>query len=356
MKFDSTETTSKQPIEEKKVKCVIWDLDNTCWTGVLLEDRDVVLRPEIASVVGALDSRGILQSVASRNDHDHAYERLTAFGIADYFLYPQINLQPKSVSVRHIAEALGIGTDSIMFVDDDVYEREEVAFSVPGVRTLDARRAPEMLDLPELIPKFVTDEAMKRRELYRSDMVRKGEEASFQGTSEEFLASLGMVMNIRRANLSDLRRAEELTVRTSQLNATGEIYSYDDLDRLRTSPTHLLLIADLNDRFGAYGAIGLALVELHERAWELRLFLMSCRVISRGVGNVMLEHIIGCAHREGKTVKARFAPTDRNRMMYITYKFAGFEEIGSEHGITLLELKEGAARVGEVPIRVVSDL
>ena len=115
-----------------------------------------------------------------------------------------------------------------------------------------------------------------------SDERRQEAEREFTGTNEEFLAKLEMDFTISPVDDDDLKRAEELTVRTHQLNTTGYTYSYDELDELRHSPDHLLLIAGLDDIFGSYGKIGLGVVELGSEAWTIKLLLMSCRVISRG--------------------------------------------------------------------------
>ena len=145
----------------------------------------------------------------------------------------------------------------------------------------------------------------------------------------------------------DLARAEELTVRTHQLNTTGYTYSYDELDELRHSPNHLLLIAGLDDIFGSYGKIGLCVVELGLQAWTIKLLLMSCRVISRGVGAVLLTQIMKLAKKAGVRLRAEFVSNDRNRMMYITYKFAGFREIANDGKAAVLE--NDLARTQEFP-------
>lgn len=134
-------------------------------------------------------------------------------------------------------------------------------------------------------PKFITEDSLRRREMYMQDQQRNESEQEFTGTKEEFLAGLGMVMSISEAELEDLQRAEELTVRTHQLNSTGITYDLEELDSLRRSPNHLLLIANLEDRYGDYGKIGLMLVECGPEEWTIKLLLMSCRVISRGGGN-----------------------------------------------------------------------
>jgi FkbH-like protein len=320
-----------------RIKCVVWDLDNTLWDGILIEDKQVSVKPEVVAQIRRLDSLGVLHSIASRNDHDLAMARLRDEGLDEYFLYPQINWNPKSRSVEVIAEAINIGLDAIAFVDDQAFERAEVEHALPAVTTVDASRVGIVLHGPEFTPKFVTDESKLRRQLYRSAALRDRGEAEYTGTSAEFLATLDMRFTITQAAEEDLQRAEELTVRTNQLNSTGRTYSYQELDTLRRSPNHLLLVASLTDRFGSYGKIGLALVERSEPAWYLRMMLMSCRVVARGVGTVLLNHIMSLAKADDALLRAEFINTGRNRLMYLTYSFAGFTEVAREGQQMLLE-------------------
>lgn len=320
-----------------RIKCVVWDLDNTLWDGVLLEGDDCPLRPEMVEILHVLDGRGILQSIASKNDPDAAVHHLRELNIEDMFLYPQISWGAKSEAVARITKALNIGLDAIAFVDDQEFERAEVAYAHPSVLCLDPSELVSALDDPEFNPRFVTQESRQRRQLYRSQIAREEAEREFTGTNEEFLASLKMTFTIRSASRNDLQRAEELTVRTNQLNSTGRTYSYDELDALRTSPDHLLLVAELEDRFGSYGTIGLALVQLGIPYWHLKLLLMSCRTMSRGVGTILLNHIMARARSAGVRLRADFVETGRNRMMQVTYAFAGFTEVTREGKYVLLE-------------------
>lgn len=325
-----------KPIQGR-IKCVVWDLDNTLWDGVLLEDGDVVVRQEVVDQIRRLDRMGVLHSVASKNDHEAAVAKLTELGLDDLFLCPQINWNAKSESIRRIAAALNLGLDAFAFVDDQEFERAEVAHGVPEVLGVDVAELTTQLARPEFRPQFVTDESARRRGMYQAQLARDELESEFAGTDEEFLASLGMAFTIAPARREDLQRAEELTVRTNQLNSTGRTYSYDELDALRESQDHVLLVASLTDRFGDYGKIGLALVEKDGAVWRLRMMLMSCRVMSRGVGMVLLNHIMRLATMEGAALRADFVETGRNRMMQITYAFAGFREIEREGAHVVLE-------------------
>lgn len=322
---------------KQSIKCVVWDLDNTVWDGILLEGDAVRLRPEVVRILQTLDERGILHSIASRNDETAAMAKLMELGIAEYFLYPQINWGSKADSLARIAKDLNLGLDVFAFLDDEPFEREEMAFCYAEVLCLDSAHLDDLLERPELQPRFVTEDSRQRRLMYMADIRRNREEAEHTGPHEEFLATLGMVLTIAHCREDDLKRAEELTVRTHQLNTTGYTYSYEELDELRRSPRHRLLVASLEDKYGSYGKIGLTLIEMTENVWNVKLLLMSCRVMSRGVGMVLVHHILQRAREARVKLRAEFVPNDRNRQMQITYKFAGFKEVAREANVIVLE-------------------
>lgn len=323
--------------EKQSIKCVVWDLDNTVWDGILLEDREVTLRPHVVHILKTLDERGILHSIASRNDHAAAMAKLEELGIAEYFLYPQINWNSKSSSVTQIAKDINIGLDAVAFVDDQPFEREEVTFTHEKVLCIDSALLDDFLDRPELSPRFITEDSKVRRRMYMADIARNREEAEYVGPTEEFLSTLGMIFTIAPCREEDLKRAEELTVRTNQLNTTGYTYSYEELDAFRKSPNHELLVSSLEDRHGTYGKIGLTLIEKGDGIWTVKLLLMSCRVMSKGVGMIMIHHVLRMAKAAGVKLRGEFVSNDRNRQMLITYKFAGFKEIDRVGEVAIME-------------------
>ncbi|ALF53776.1 FkbH [Nostoc piscinale CENA21] len=337
---------SKQK-DKKVIKCVVWDLDNTLWHGVLLEDNQVSLRENIVSLIETLDKRGILQSIASKNEHYTAIAKLAEFGLQKYFLYPQINWNSKADSVKEIARLLNIGLDAIAFIDDQLFELEEVKFSLPEILCINAAEIGSILDMPAMNPRFITEDSRLRRLMYLSDIERHNAEKEFVGTADEFLATLQMNFTISTAQEADLQRAEELTLRTNQLNTTGYTYSYDELNHFRTSENHKLLIASLDDKYGSYGKIGLVLIECQPLSWTIKLLLMSCRVMSRGVGTIMLNHVMNLAKSHHVRLLAEFVSNDRNRMMYISYKFAGFREVEKDGDLVIFE--NDLSRIQDVP-------
>ncbi|WP_145332261.1 HAD family hydrolase [Paenibacillus xylanexedens] len=314
----------------KDIKCVVWDLDHTIWDGVLLESGDVKLKARIKEVIEQLDRRGILHSIASKNDAELAWAKLTEWGIAEYFLYPEIHWDAKSISIQRIQQNINIGMDAILFVDDQPFELEEVKSVHADVQVLHADHYETMLNDPRLMPRFITADSSRRRQMYQADTLRKQAEEQYEGPSEKFLASLGMKFTIYEATEDDLQRAEELTVRTNQLNATGITYSYEELHQLMTSQDYLLLVCELEDKYGTYGKIGLALIHKQPDIWRLNMLLMSCRVMSRGAGSVLLTYIMREARQQGKQMLADFRETGRNRMMNISYRFAGFTQLSAD--------------------------
>ncbi|NLE77982.1 MAG: HAD-IIIC family phosphatase [Rhodococcus sp.] len=324
------------------VKCVVWDLDDTVWDGVLLESDAAVPKDEVIHTLNVLDERGILHAVASRGEYRPALAHLRASGIDDLFSAVEVSWGRKSDAVLRIAETLGIGVDTIAFVDNDPVELAEVAAALPDVRCFRAEQSGTLPNLPDLTPGTVTADARARRRYYRSERERSVAESEFAGTNEEFLASLDLVMTVRPATPADLDRAEELTVRTHQLNTTGRTFGLVELQQMCESERYEVLVASLTDRYGDYGTIGLAVTELRGDDSVLHLLLMSCRVISRGVGAALIGYVADRARRRGGRSFAEFVPTDVNRVMLVALRFAGFAPVPATgdtdapvHGIVL---------------------
>ncbi|WP_370456414.1 HAD-IIIC family phosphatase [Amycolatopsis sp. WAC 04169] len=307
------------------VKCLVWDLDNTLWRGTLLE-AEVTLTEEVRATIVELDSRGILQSVASRNDHDHAWARLEALGVAEYFVLPHIGWGPKSASVKAIADELGFAPRTIAFIDDQPTERAEVVYHHPDVRCYDADELPDLTSRPEFSPAVITADGRQRRSRYQAGALRTEARESFSGSDEDFLRSLDLVLEIRHGDESDVSRVEELTLRTSRMNATGVQYSGGDLRMLLADPEQDVLVVTLRDKFGSHGAIGVVLLAYCESVWHLKLLATSCRVLSFGTGAAILNWLVDAAAKAEVHLAADFRRTERNRVMDIAYRFAGFAD------------------------------
>lgn len=317
-------------MENNKIKCLIWDLDNTLWDGVLLESKNVILKEEIKDILEILDSRGILLSIVSKNDFDHAIGVLKDNNIDHLFLYPQIGWNAKSYYVKKISELLNISLNTIAFIDDDPFEREEVSSTLAEVICLDAVDYRNLVDMDIFMPYYITDESKRRRNLYIQDSLRKSEENNFKGPANEFLKSLHMDLSIMEAEIEDLYRCEELIKRTSQLNSTGIVYTLDELKTFVHDNSYNLIKYVLSDKYGSYGIIGLCLLQKSKNIWKIKLVITSCRVMSRGIGNIILMNILQKANTAKVKVAADFHSTNRNRPMYIAFKLLNFIEVSRD--------------------------
>ncbi|MEV0326007.1 HAD-IIIC family phosphatase [Micromonospora echinospora] len=324
------------------IKCVVWDLDDTLWDGVLLEGDVPRARTEVVDTLRTLDGRGILHAVASRGDHDRAVAHLRELGLLDYFVHVEVGWDAKSVAVSRTAAALNLNPDSFAFVDNDPSERDEVADALPMVRCYPDSAAADLPDRPEFVPERLTGESRRRRVMYQAEQRRRVDEERAGAHRAEFLAGLDLVMTVRRAREEDLERARELTVRTHQLNTTGRTYSMEQLRALCADPRHEVLVASLTDRYGSYGTIGLAVSELAGDDHVLTLLLMSCRVVSRGAGSALLHHVVARARGAGRRPCAEFVPSSVNRIMLVNLRFAGFAPAGERDGVLLLAVDPAA--------------
>ena len=240
-------------------------------------------------------------------------------------------------AIETIAKLLNLDANSFLFVDDQMFEIEEVRQKFPAIMTSTGQNMEELAGHPRLSAGVDTEVGRSRRQLYAQNLERTQCEETFEGTNIEFLRSLKMRFKIFVPEARDLERASELTLRTNQLNTTAYSFSLKELQELNNDPQSLLLMASLEDRFGSYGLIGLAVIQKRVSCWTIRLLLMSCRVMSRGVGAVMLNRIIERARAAGAATQAEYMPNGKNRIMLVTYKFSGFREIKRTTEKVLLE-------------------
>jgi FkbH-like protein len=329
------------PEPAEYVKCVAWDLDNTLWNGTLIDvgPDGCRLRPEIPGIMRELDRRGILQTVASKNDHDVAWSLLERFGLAEYLLYPAINWQPKSGNLTAIAERLNIGVDSFAFVDDSPFERAEVAQALPAVRVYDAADLSQLLDLPELdVP--VTEMSARRRLAYKENEQRDLALGDFGGSYLDFLRSCGLEVRLFRPEATnEVERCLELVQRSNQLNLSTRRYTAEEFEDLLRRDDVLALALSCRDRFGDYGVVGFAAVENSDDVPTVRDFVLSCRVAQKRVEHAFFAWLSRHLSSRGEDLlRAVLVPTPRNGPLASVFAELPFVV---EHGsdVTLYELR-----------------
>lgn len=324
------------------LKCLIWDLDCTIWDGILSESDNIRLKNAAKNLIITLDNRGILNAIVSRNNFQKAKEKLEEYGLWEYFVCPQIGWEDKHLYVHEIIQQLNLAPTAFGYIDDQPFERELVHHHFPEIRIFNENQLQDIADAEYAQPKFITNETCKRRIFYQLEEKRKSYVKEFHKDQMEFLRALNLKCTISPASIDDLKRAEELTIRTHQLNSTGFTYSYDDLLALIYSTHHELYVAKLSDKFGEYGTIGLLLLEKAKAAMNLKLLIVSCRVLSRNVGQVLMQFVIKRAQDEHLQLMADFIENDFNRKMYISYKFSGFDEL-EKNGNHIILQYEGPA-------------
>ena len=310
------------------VKCVVWDLDNTLWDGVLIETDDpasLTLRPGAADVMRALDERGILQSCASKNDREAAWPVLERLGVADYLLCPQIHWDAKSASVRAIAERLNIGLDTLALIDDAAFERAQVSAACPEVRVYDAAELPGLLDRPEFrVP--ATDESRSRRALYRAEERREAAREADGGDTEAFVRSCHIRVRLFAPETDGQRlRCYELLTRTNQLNMSGVRYAPDAFDAALHRPGHTAFAFSCEDDFGAYGVVGFGQYRRDGDTLVFTEFAMSCRAAGRYIESAVFAALLrreGAARGSVTVVK-----TKKNALLRRTLSFIGFNTV-----------------------------
>lgn len=298
----------------KKIKCVIWDLDQTLWDGILVESGDAALQLKdgIRTMLKELDRRGILLSIASKNSEEDARKLLETLGVWDLFLSPRINWQPKSESIKQIAEKLNLGLDSFAFIDDMPFERDEVARALPVVTVVPAEQCLALLGRPEFAGDTST-EGVSRRQMYQTEMKREAAHADSSLGYDDFLATCGIHLKIKRPGDDDLPRLQDIVQRTNQLNISSHRYNLEEMRALIHSTSNQCFIISCADNYGDYGQVGFINIKLVERGFLIEDCMFSCRIQGKRIDEAVLAHLSNRFLKpDTRSVRARFIPTKRN--------------------------------------------
>ena len=311
--------------EKPKIKCVVWDLDNTVWHGILAEDGIEGLRLSHTAtlLIREFDRRGIINSIASKNDPEPAMAALRKFGLSEYFVFAQIGWGPKSSGIKAIVADMDVGADTFAFIDDQAFERGEVSELLPDVTVFAETDMETLLNNPRFdVP--ITAESGKRREMYRIEEQRKAARESSSADYTDFLRSCRIRLDIQPLSGANLARVYELGQRTNQLNFSGLRYTRADLERLMSNPEIDTFVLACEDKFGDYGIIGFAV--LNKEIALIESFFMSCRVQRKRVENAFFFYLAKTLEAQGKTIfKVRYRKTGKNKASVQMLSELGFE-------------------------------
>jgi FkbH-like protein len=340
------------------VKCVVCDLDNTMGGGVIGDDGldgiqigahgdgEAFYRMQL--YLRALKQRGIVLAVCSKNEMANAllpFEKHPEMVLRrEDFAVFTANWNDKGVNIRQIKETLNIGCDSMVFLDDNPFERNLVRELVPGVIVpelpedpADYVRAISELNLFETTSYSAED--AKRTEMYQAEAERREEQAGYASV-EEFLQSLNMRITVARFDAFHLPRISQLMQRSNQFNLTTRRLSEIECKGLMESTAWLPLYAKLADRLSDHGLISVVAVEALADELAIRDWLMSCRVLGRGVEGYLMNRVVEHAQKLNLgQVTAEYIPTAKNGMVKDFFRQFGFEKIAeSANGETRWKL------------------
>jgi FkbH-like protein len=323
-------------------KCIVLDLDNTLWGGVIGEDGMDGLQLSLSAPgnyfmafqQAILDhyDRGIILAINSRNNPDDAWKVIRTHPNMilkeKHFAAARMNWNDKAANIRELAQELNIGLDAMVFLDDDPTNRDLVRALVPEVLTPELPAEPaEYVRFLNSLGVFeagvITDEDKMRGNLYVTERLRTAAEKSY-ASKEEFLKSLGLTLTVRMDDASCVSRLAQLTEKTNQFNIDKKPLTEDEIRAAIDSPTHHVFYGKLQDKFGDHGVVLFALIEAHADHWHIPALLMSCRVFGRGAEDAFLAAISEKALQEGVhslTISFKDSPKNAPAREFVERRF-----------------------------------
>jgi len=329
-------------------KCIVVDLDNTLWGGIVGEDgfNGIKIGPdppgnayvEFQKILLSLYQRGIILAINSKNNYDDAIKVIKEHPYMilreEHFSCLRINWNDKVLNMKEIANELNIGLDSIIFVDDDPVNREYMKSSLPQVYTLDLPQDPSQYsdiikNMNELSVLSLTVEDTQRGKMYTEQRKRNELEKSSPDLVS-FLRQLDLKVSIKSADDFTIPRISQLTLKTNQFNLTTKRYQESDIKRLSQDNKYMIGCAQVQDKFGDNGITGAFIIHKENpKEWFIDTFLLSCRVMGREIEKGILGYIIEQAKKSGvERIKAQFIPTQKNKPIEGFLPDCGFQRDG----------------------------
>lgn len=340
-------------------KCLVIDLDNTIWGGVLGEEGVYNIQIgmsgkglifyEFQLELRKLKKKGVMLAIASKNNYEdviEVFEKNENLALQlDDFVSIKANWKDKAQNIAEMAQELNIGLDSIVFLDDNPVERELVRTFLPMVVVPEMPSDPIMFKdtLLDINYEFfmshdLTKEDIFRTEMYLSERKRDEEREKFENL-DDYLMMLDISVVIERKPEKYLNRIVQLVNKTNQFNLTTIRYSENELVEILKSPDWGLFTIEVNDKFGKNGVTGVLVIKgIGDPIVEIHLFILSCRVMSRKIENVFLSVVSEYLKAEGaKKIIGMFSPTKKNKPVAMLYKQFGFSLKETINGVEYWE-------------------
>jgi len=314
-------------------KCIVLDLDNTLWGGIVGEDgfNGIKLGPEppgnafmeFQRVLLSLHQRGIILAINSKNNFEDAIKVIKEHPYMvlkeEHFASMRINWKDKVTNMKELVKEINIGLDSLVFIDDDPVNREFVKSVFPEILVVDLSNDPSTYAFKiENIIDFsvlkITDEDRNRGKMYlKQKKINELEESA--SDLQTFLSQLDLKIFIKDVNEFSLPRVSQLILKTNQFNLTTKRYQELDVEKMIQDPNFIVGCAQVEDKFGDNGITGVFIIKKeNEKEWRIDTFLMSCRIMGRDVEKGIMAYIVNKA-KENKIekIKADFLPTQKNK-------------------------------------------
>ena len=335
----------------KSKKCLVLDLDNTLWGGIIGDDgvQNLILGRDhpvgeafldFQRYVKDLHRRGVILAVCSKNDIENAKEGFShpdsILRLEDFSAF-KANWNPKPGNMREIAAELNIGLDSLVFVDDNPAERALVADQLPEVAVpelgSDVSRFAEILERERYFEvDRVNQDDLNRSSYYNSNAQRSTYQAGFSDYGE-FLASLEMTAEIGSFSPVYLERITQLINKTNQFNLTTKRYTSAEVESISRNPSFVTLYGRLADRFGDNGLVSVLIGSVSGETIEVDLWLMSCRVLNREMEFAMFDALVEqCQGRGLRRIVGVYIPSKKNSMVAGHYAGLGFTRLNESSG------------------------
>lgn len=326
----------------KNKKAYVLDLDNTLWGGVVGDDGPENIEigqetsmgqvyAEFQSYLKEQKQIGIMLNVSSKNEEENALAGLSRPDSVlkpDDFMVIKANWEPKSKNVAEIAAELNIGTDSLVFVDDNPAEREIIRQNLPGVAVPEMDKPEEYLKTLDRSGFFevtgLSEDDTKRNEMYKANQERKKMQDNFADYGE-YLKSLDMKAEIGAFVPLYMARIAQLTNKSNQFNLTTKRLSQADIEHMAEDSSYITLYGKLADKFGDNGVVSVVIGKIKEDALHIELWLMSCRVLKRDMEFAMMDRVTEeCKKRGIARIYGYYYPTAKNKMVENFYGLQGF--------------------------------
>ncbi len=342
----------------KSKKCLVLDLDNTLWGGIIgdngAENIKIGHETPVAEAyttwqeyVLRLKERGVILAVCSKNEEDIAKSGFahpdSVLKLTDFAAF-KANWMPKNENIAAIAKEINIGTDSLVFIDDNPAERQIVRDTMPeaavpevdGSDVFSYMRAIEEAGYFETVS--VSQDDIKRNESYQANKARQ-ELSANAASYNDFLKSLNMMAEIAEFQPVYVDRIAQLTGKTNQFNLTTRRYTRAEIENMANDPRYITLYGRLTDKFGDNGLISVIIGEKKDDSLHILLWLMSCRVLKRGMEDNMLDVLAAKAKEAGcAKLIGYYYPTKKNKMVADMYKSFRFSSVGTDGDGTVWEL------------------